>query len=317
MRPRSNVQVENPSRTLFIRNIPSSIPIKEIVTLFALFGPIRSYCDDWKNDFYFVLISFYDIRDAVVAQRSMDGYSFDQNFRLKNRRQIISGGGAGTTNSASSFPSFIPPAATETPQRIFELPISVYIETHPLFPPYNGLIVLFSPAQIPPPESQQRFNGELVDNNEMHATLVIFNLDESVSDEILYQQFVRYGSIREIRSTPLRMTHRFVEFNDVRYAKNALLSENGRDIIRGRTMKIEYARPGGMRKERVQPLDYEMRLLGLEGIQGNNLTFEQTSGLRNFADANIYEAIISNYFQYFLKSSYSAPVRSVVNVTFQ
>lgn len=32
-----------------------------------------------------------------------------------------------------------------------------------------------------------------------------------------------------------------------------------------------------------------MRLLGLEGIQGNNLTFEQTSGLRNFADANIYE----------------------------
>ncbi|KAH7516812.1 hypothetical protein FEM48_Zijuj10G0174400 [Ziziphus jujuba var. spinosa] len=79
------------------------------------------------------------------------------------------------------------------------------------------------------------------------GTLVVFNLDSSVSNDELRQIFGVYGEIKEIRETPHRSHHKFVEFYDVRAAEAALRSLNRSDIA-GKRIKLEPSRPGGARR---------------------------------------------------------------------
>ncbi|XP_010556351.1 PREDICTED: protein terminal ear1 homolog [Tarenaya hassleriana] len=85
------------------------------------------------------------------------------------------------------------------------------------------------------------------------GTLVIFNLDPSVSSVSLRQIFQVYGPIRELRGTPFKQNQRFVEFYDVRDAAKALEDMNGKEI-NGKQVGIEFSRPGGRRnKFRLHP----------------------------------------------------------------
>ncbi|GMP82180.1 hypothetical protein CsSME_00036611 [Camellia sinensis var. sinensis] len=79
------------------------------------------------------------------------------------------------------------------------------------------------------------------------GTLVVFNLDSSVSNEELRQIFGVYGEIKEIRETPHRSHHKFIEFYDVRAAETALRALNRSDIA-GKRIKLEPSRPGGARR---------------------------------------------------------------------
>ncbi|KAL3500957.1 hypothetical protein ACH5RR_035406 [Cinchona calisaya] len=88
------------------------------------------------------------------------------------------------------------------------------------------------------------------------GTLVVFNLDSSVSSDELRQIFGVYGEIKEIRETPLRSHHKFVEFYDVRAAEAALRALNRTDIA-GKRIKLEPSRPGGMRRL-MQPFTSEL-----------------------------------------------------------
>uniref|UniRef100_A0A5B7BSJ0 RRM domain-containing protein n=1 Tax=Davidia involucrata TaxID=16924 RepID=A0A5B7BSJ0_DAVIN len=78
------------------------------------------------------------------------------------------------------------------------------------------------------------------------GTLVVFNLDSSVSNHELCQIFGSYGEIKEIRETPLKHHHKFIEFYDVRAAEAALCALNRCDIA-GKQIKIEPSHPGGAR----------------------------------------------------------------------
>uniref|UniRef100_A0A6N2JZD1 RRM domain-containing protein n=1 Tax=Salix viminalis TaxID=40686 RepID=A0A6N2JZD1_SALVM len=78
------------------------------------------------------------------------------------------------------------------------------------------------------------------------GTLVVFNLDSSVSNDELRQIFGVYGEIKEIRETPYRNHHKFVEFYDVRAAEAALRALNKSDIA-GKQITLEASRPGGLR----------------------------------------------------------------------
>ncbi|KAF2610183.1 hypothetical protein F2Q70_00008757 [Brassica cretica] len=60
---------EHPSRTLFVRNINSSIDDSELTALFEPFGEIRSLYTACKSR-GFVMISYYDIRAAHAAMRA-------------------------------------------------------------------------------------------------------------------------------------------------------------------------------------------------------------------------------------------------------
>ncbi|XP_044502056.1 protein MEI2-like 1 isoform X2 [Mangifera indica] len=84
------------------------------------------------------------------------------------------------------------------------------------------------------------------------GTLVVFNLDSSVSTDELRQILGVYGEIREIRETPNKHDHKFVEFYDVRAAEAALCALNRTDIV-GKQIKLEASRIGGARRFMLQP----------------------------------------------------------------
>ncbi|XP_057750489.1 protein MEI2-like 3 isoform X1 [Arachis stenosperma] len=95
------------------------------------------------------------------------------------------------------------------------------------------------------------------------GTLVVFNLDPSVSNEDLRTIFGAYGEVKEIRETSQKGHHKFIEFYDVRAAEAALKSLN-RSNIAGRRIKVELSRPGGTRRNLVlqtnQELDHDEKL---------------------------------------------------------
>ncbi|XP_010525465.1 PREDICTED: protein MEI2-like 2 isoform X2 [Tarenaya hassleriana] len=82
------------------------------------------------------------------------------------------------------------------------------------------------------------------------GTLVVFNVDSSVSNDELRQIFSAYGEVKEIRETPHRQFHRFIEYYDVRHAEAALKALN-RSEIGGKRIKLELSRPGGSRRPSV------------------------------------------------------------------
>jgi len=168
---------EHPSRTLFVRNINSSIDDEELHTMFERFGPIRSMYTQCKHR-GFVMISYYDIRDSKAALKSL------QNTVLRRRK----------------------------------------------------LDIHFSIPKDNPSEKDQN-----------QGTLVVFNLDPSITNEDLRTIFGAYGEIKEIRETPNKKHHKFIEYYDVRHAEQAMRSLNKTEI-RSKKIKIEHSRPGGLRK---------------------------------------------------------------------
>ncbi|KAI3975954.1 hypothetical protein MKX01_016637 [Papaver californicum] len=89
------------------------------------------------------------------------------------------------------------------------------------------------------------------------GTLVVFNLDFSVSNDDLRQIFGVYGEIKEIRETPHKRHHKFIEFYDIRAADAALRALNRSDIA-GKRIKLEPSRPGGARRCVMQQLSPEL-----------------------------------------------------------
>ncbi|XP_028061558.1 protein MEI2-like 5 [Camellia sinensis] len=89
------------------------------------------------------------------------------------------------------------------------------------------------------------------------GTLVVFNLDPSVSNDDLRQIFGAYGEVKEIRETPHKRHHKFIEFYDVRAAEAALRSLNRSDIA-GKRIKLEPSRPGGARRNLMLHLNQDL-----------------------------------------------------------
>ncbi|RDX94771.1 Protein MEI2-like 2, partial [Mucuna pruriens] len=178
---------EHPSRTLFVRNINSNVEDSELRILFEQYGDIRTLYTACKHR-GFVMISYYDIRAARTAMRSL------QNKPLRRRK----------------------------------------LDIHFSIPKDNP--------------SEKDIN---------QGTLVVFNLDPSVSNDDLRQIFGAYGEVKEIRETPHKRHHKFIEFYDVRAAEAALKALNRSDIA-GKRIKLEPSRPGGARRNLMQQLTQEL-----------------------------------------------------------
>ncbi|XP_020252006.1 protein MEI2-like 2 isoform X1 [Asparagus officinalis] len=95
------------------------------------------------------------------------------------------------------------------------------------------------------------------DKDMNQGTLVVFNLDPSVSNDDLLKLFGTYGQVKEIRETPHKRHHKFIEYYDVRDAEAALRSLNRADIA-GKRIKLEPSRPGGARRTAMQQLTQEI-----------------------------------------------------------
>ncbi|XP_022850003.1 protein MEI2-like 5 isoform X1 [Olea europaea var. sylvestris] len=94
------------------------------------------------------------------------------------------------------------------------------------------------------------------DKDVNQGTLVVFNLDASVSNDDLRLIFGAYGEVKEIRETPHKRHHKFIEFYDVRAADAALRALNKSDIA-GKRIKLEPSRPGGARRSLMLQLNQE------------------------------------------------------------
>ncbi|KAF5746374.1 protein MEI2-like 4 isoform X10 [Tripterygium wilfordii] len=89
------------------------------------------------------------------------------------------------------------------------------------------------------------------------GTLLIFNLDTSVSNDDLVQIFRAHGEVKEIREAPNRLHHKFVEFYDIRAAETALQALNKTDIA-GKKIMLEPGHPAGSRRSLVQQFPSEL-----------------------------------------------------------
>lgn len=79
---------------------------------------------------------------------------------------------------------------------------------------------------------------------ENQGSIVLFGLSPSVSNDAISSVFNQFGPVREVRETPSKRSHRFVEFWDSRDADTALRSMHKQPLF-GRTINIEFAKPGG------------------------------------------------------------------------
>ena len=91
------------------------------------------------------------------------------------------------------------------------------------------------------------------------GTLVVFNLDPATGRDELMAIFGHYGEVKEIRETPNKKHHKFIEFFDVRHAENAMRGLNKTEI-KGKKIKIEPSRPGGRKEASLSSGPYESTL---------------------------------------------------------
>ena len=87
----------------------------------------------------------------------------------------------------------------------------------------------------------------LDDKEQNQGTVVVFNIEYSVTNDDIKQLFGQCGDIKELRETPLKKHHRFVEFYDLRDAQKAI-NEFNQFELKGRKLKIEPSRPYGIRQ---------------------------------------------------------------------
>ncbi|EGG15250.1 hypothetical protein DFA_10084 [Cavenderia fasciculata] len=87
----------------------------------------------------------------------------------------------------------------------------------------------------------------LKDCNNDIGTLVVFNLDPSMTNQQLTQIFGVHGQIKEIRETPNKAHHKFIEYYDTREAAEAIKHLNKAELA-GKRLRIQYSRPGGNKK---------------------------------------------------------------------
>ncbi|KAF0934808.1 hypothetical protein E2562_028817 [Oryza meyeriana var. granulata] len=168
---------EQPSRTLFVRNISSNVEDSELKLLFEHFGDIRALYTACKHR-GFVMISYYDIRSALNAKMEL------QNKPLRRRK----------------------------------------LDIHYSIPKDNP--------------SEKDIN---------QGTIVLFNVDLSLTNDDLHKIFGDYGEIKEICDTPQKGHHKIIEFYDVRAAEAALRALNRNDIA-GKKIKLETSRLGATRR---------------------------------------------------------------------
>ncbi|KAL0701122.1 hypothetical protein Bca4012_057244 [Brassica carinata] len=80
------------------------------------------------------------------------------------------------------------------------------------------------------------------------GSLVIMNLEPTVSSAALRQIFQAYGEVKELRETPFKREQRFVEFYDVRDTALARREMDGK-AIDGKPIVVQFSRPGGFNKK--------------------------------------------------------------------
>ncbi|EDR26847.1 hypothetical protein EDI_341780 [Entamoeba dispar SAW760] len=163
---------EHPSRIIFVSGICRN-EYENIKNKIKGSGTIKAVYDKCLNSYHFILISYFDLRDAKTVYRLLQ----------------------------------------------------------------NKYSVSYAIAK-----------DVLNDNEQNQGTIVVFNIEYSITNTQLKDVFGRYGDIKEIRETPNKKHHKFIEYYDLRNAQKAIEKLNHFEM-KGRKIKIEPSRPGGIRQQ--------------------------------------------------------------------
>lgn len=206
------------SRSVLLRNLAPGIDDDSIRRLLESFGPLRELGAQHRarGGKGSVVAAFFDLRHARNAVTRLD-QSFQFGRRIEARFQAPC-----PTQGAPNSPRQARGATSGGGGRKGGASSPEAVAHHRA----NG-----SPGHSPPKPVNQ-------------GTLVVFNLDPATTAEEIRELFGSIGDVKEIRGTPNKKHHKFVEFYDIRDAQRALDMLNKTELG-GKKIKIEISRPGG------------------------------------------------------------------------
>ncbi|KNA17042.1 hypothetical protein SOVF_083710 isoform B [Spinacia oleracea] len=206
----------SPTRAILLTAVPPDVSESIVRRELEVFGDVRAVQMGRVSE-GIVTVHFYDLRAAHAALDTVREQHMQHQNRLRIHYSILAPNYTFTGGPTFGFDG--PPP--------------------PLPPPSPGLISGRAVwAQFTIPATNAFPDGQ------NQGTLVIFNLNPSVSALTLKDIFQAFGAVKELRETPMKRQQRFVEFYDVRDASRALAQMNGKEI-NGRSVMIEFSRPGG------------------------------------------------------------------------
>ncbi|KAI3995906.1 hypothetical protein MKX01_017103 [Papaver californicum] len=212
------------TRALLLTSVPSEINEMIARRDMEVFGEIRAIQMERLHSDGIITVHFYDLRHAQLAMKEIQEQHMQHQIRSRVSRQhynIL----MGTTNSNWDNSQYHNQLNHHYQQQI---PSS-----------FRGLIagrVVW--AQFTVPVKLLGHDGR------NQGTIVVFNLDSSVSMLTLKQIFEAFGTVKELRETPSKKHQKFIEFYDIRDAARALSEMDGKEI-EGKRVMIEFSRPGG------------------------------------------------------------------------
>ncbi|XP_019176097.1 PREDICTED: protein terminal ear1 homolog isoform X2 [Ipomoea nil] len=197
-----------PTRALLISMVSPDASESLVRRELEVFGDVRAVQMERVRE-GIVTVHFYDLRHAQAALVEIQQQHMQQQYRLRRHYESV------------IAHNFLPPPPAPLPAAAAGL--------------IAGRAVW---AQFTIPASYGVADG----NNQ--GSLVIFNLDPRVSPSHLKDIFETFGTVKELRETPMKRHQRFVEFYDVRDAAKALSEMNHKEINSNKIL-IQYSRPGG------------------------------------------------------------------------
>ncbi|XP_024383881.1 protein MEI2-like 5 isoform X2 [Physcomitrium patens] len=238
---------EHVSRAILLNGVPASLSDEQLKVEMGKWGDVRTIVSDRKLVEGLVTVNFYDLRCAKDALRDIQQQHLNKQHRMQQQYQLSQkqrGVNSSSSSRENADMAFERQDAVKHPELLPESTGSSSMPSHSA----KGLvcgIVMWAQYTLP-------IGAAAGPDGLNQGTLVVFNLDVDTTMECLKSVFEVYGDVKELRETPAKKQHKFVEFFDVRDAAKALKALDGTEI-HGKRVKIEFSRPGGQaHKARVQ-----------------------------------------------------------------
>ncbi|XP_024960902.1 protein terminal ear1 [Cynara cardunculus var. scolymus] len=206
-----------PTRALLLSSVPTDVSESTVRRELEVFGDVRAVQMERLRD-GIVTVHFYDLRQAAEALKEIQEQHMQQQFRLRKH-----------------FDGIMLSSPVNPPEPYIH-------HSPPLPPPAHGLLsgrAIWAQFTFP-------VAAGLPDGYNQ-GTVVIFNLDSTVSIGKLTEIFESFGCIKEFRESPLKKNQKTVEFYDTRNAAKAVAAVNGQEID-GKVVVVEFSRLGGGQK---------------------------------------------------------------------
>ncbi|PNT73416.1 hypothetical protein BRADI_2g58100v3 [Brachypodium distachyon] len=202
------------SRAVVLSLVPPHAQEGDVARAMAAFGAVRAVDASAVPSERVATVHFFDLRAAELAVAAVRAQHMRQQCRLS---QLYAATVSWPPSAAGPGPA---PAAWDWP--------------------HDDILGLVLGQAV---WAQFAAASTLPDDGFSRGSLVVLNsLPDDVSLLELRQAFQAFGDLKDLRQSPHRPSHKFVEFFDTRDAARALAELNGQDFF-GHRLVLEFTRP--------------------------------------------------------------------------